>query len=71
MQRRLGAANAELDALAVELDATKSKLDATIAERDAAMERLRESAWQMKTDGMAVEAIAKYTGLTADEVAWL
>jgi hypothetical protein len=32
---------------------------------------LRQSARQMKTDGMAVETIAKYTGLTADEIAAL
>ena len=56
-----GAAKAELDALAVELDAAT-------AERDAAMEKLRESARQMKADGMAVETIAKYTGLAADEI---
>ena len=30
-----------------------------------------ETARQMKADGMAVEAIAKYTGLAADEIAAL
>ncbi|MBQ3340913.1 MAG: Rpn family recombination-promoting nuclease/putative transposase [Kiritimatiellae bacterium] len=92
MERRLGAAKAELDALVVELDATKSKLDATkskldatkskldattskldatTSKLDATVEKLRESARQMKTDGMAVETIAKYTGLTAAEIARL
>ena len=85
MERRLGAAKAELDALAVELDAAKSKLnaataerdaataerDAATAERDAAMGKLRQSARQMKADGMAVEIIAKYTGLAAAEIASL
>ena len=85
MERRLGAAKAELDALAIELDAAKSKLnaataerdaataerDAATAERDAAMGKLRQSARQMKADGMAVEIIAKYTGLAAAEIASL
>ena len=34
-------------------------------------ERLLQSARQMKADGMAVQTIAKYTGLTADEIAAL
>ena len=36
--------------------------------RDAAVEKLRQSARQMKADGMSVQTIAKYTGLTADEI---
>ena len=49
----------------------EAKLDAANARADAAVERLRQSARQMKVDGMAVGTIAKYTGLPADEIAAL
>ena len=55
-------------ALIDDLDDARAKLDAATAERDAAVEKLRQSARQMKADGMAVETIAKYTGLSADEI---
>ena len=49
----------------------EAKLGVAVAERDAAVEKLRQSARQMKADGMAVESIAKYTGLSAAEIARL
>ena len=48
--------------------AAKVQIDALTAERDAAIGKMRQSARQMKTDGMDVETIVKYTGLTAEEV---
>ena len=69
-------ANAEREAekvpgLKAERDAEKARADAAVAERDAAIEKIRQSARQMKADGMAVETIAKYTGLSASEIARL
>ena len=63
--------NAKLDVATAKLDVATAKLEAATVERDAAVEKLRQSARQMKSDGMAVETIAKYTGLTADEIARL
>ena len=60
--------NAKLDAAHAKLDAATARADAATAERDAAVEKMRKSARQMKADGMSVETIAKYTGLTADEI---
>ena len=57
--------NAKLDVAHAKLAAATARADAATAERDAAVEKLRQSARQMKSDGMAVETIAKYTGLTA------
>ena len=50
------------------LKAAAAERDAAAAERDAAVEKLRQGVRQMKVDGIAVEVIAKYTGLTADEI---
>ena len=61
----------ERDAARAELDETNARLEAATAERDAAVEKLLQSARQMKADGMVVETIAKYTGLFADEIAAL
>ena len=58
-------------ALIDDLDDARAKLDAATAERAAAVEKLRQSARQMESDGMAVETIAKYTGLSAGEIAAL
>ena len=44
------------------------KIPALKAKLDAAVEKLRQSARQMKADGMAVETIANYTGLTDAEI---
>ena len=65
------AANAQRDAANAQRDAANAQRDAANAQRDAAVEKLRQSARQMKTDGMAVKTIAKYTGLPADEIAAL
>ena len=54
-----------------ELNDAREELAEERKKRDAAVEKLRQSARQMKADGMAVETIAKYTGLTADEIARL
>ena len=48
-----------------ELNDAREELAEERKKRDAAVEKLRQSARQMKADGMAVETIAKYTGLTA------
>ena len=61
----------ELNDAREELAEERMKLGAANAERDAAVEKLRQSARQMKADGMAVETIAKYTGLKAGEIAAL
>ena len=61
----------ELNDAREELAEERMKLGAANAERDAAVEKLCQSARQMKADGMAVETIAKYTGLTAGEIAAL
>ena len=42
--------------------------DAAAAELDAAVEKLRVTVRQMKADGMGVEMIARFTGLTAAEI---
>ena len=49
----------------------EAKLSAEKARADAAIEKIHQSARQMKEDGMAVETIAKYTGLTTAEIAAL
>ena len=65
------AANAERDAANAERDVANAERDAANAERDVALEKLRRSVRQMKADGMAVETIARYTCLTADEISAL
>ena len=47
------------------------KIPVLKAKLDAAVEKLRQSARQMKADGLPVETIAKYTGLTVAEIAAL
>ena len=49
-------------------DAERERADAAVASRDAALERLRQTARQMKADGMSAEAISKYTGMSAEEI---
>ena len=64
-KRYMAEREAKLAEAEAKLAETAVKLNAATAERDAAVEKLRQSARQMKADGMAVETIAKYTGLTA------
>ena len=61
-------AHAKLDAATAKLDAATAKLDATTAERDAAVEKLRQTVRNFKAMNLAVEQIAKATGLTVEEV---
>ena len=56
---------------ASERDILLEERDSARVQRDAWADRLRDSARQMKADGMAVETIAKYTGLSAAEIAAL
>ena len=69
---RLPQVEAERDAEKVRADAEKVRADAEKARADAAVEKLKQdkiqSALQMKADGMVVETIAKYTGLSAAEI---
>ena len=69
---RLPQVEAERDAEKVRADAEKVRADSEKARADAAVEKLKQdkiqSALQMKADGMAVETIAKYTGLSAAEI---
>jgi len=69
---RLPQVEAERDAEKVRADSEKVRADAEKARADAAVEKLKQdkiqSALQMKADGMAVETIAKYTGLSAAEI---
>ncbi len=63
----------------VSIEATKkyyiaeaeAQLGETKAKLNAAREKLCQSARQMKADGLSVEIIAKYTGLSATEIAAL
>ena len=53
---------------ASERDILLEERDSARVQRDAWADRLRDSARQMKADGMAVETIAKYTGLSSAEI---
>ena len=64
-------AHAKLDAATAKLDAATARLDATTAERDAAVEKLRQTVRNFKAMNLAVEQIAKATGLTVDEISAL
>ena len=61
-----------MKAAIAERDAAVARADAAVARADAAVEKLKQdkiqSALQMKADGMAVETIAEYTGLSAAEI---
>ena len=50
------------------LEETEAKLKEATAERDAAIEKLHQTVRQMRSGGMAVEMIAKFTGLTIAEI---
>ena len=61
---KLNAATADLNAATANLNAATANLNAATAERDAAVEKLRQSAREMKDKGFAVADIADLTGLT-------
>ena len=58
----------DLEDAHAKLDAATARLDATTAERDAAVEKLRQTVRNFKAMNLAVEQIAKATGLTVEEV---
>ena len=60
--------DADLEDAHAKLDAATARLDATTAERDAAVEKLRQTVRNFKAMNLAVEQIAKATGLTVEEV---
>ena len=66
--RKINKLEARIDELTAACDAATAAYDAATAARDVAMQKLLQSARQMKADGMAVETIAKYTGLPATEI---
>ena len=63
---------AYMDKAIAERDAANAERDAANARADAAEAKMRQdkldTARQMKADGMAVETIVKYTGLTTGEI---
>ena len=69
------AATAACEAATAERDAATAERDAEKARADAAVEKLKQNqiqtARQMKADGLPVEVIVKYTGLTLDEITGL
>ena len=65
---KLNAATAERDAATARADAATAERDAATAECDAAIEKLHQTVRQMRTGGMALEMIAKFTGLTSAEI---
>ena len=72
------AARAELDETNAKLDEMHAKLDAATAERDAekaradeALEKLRQTARNLKSMNLTTEQIAAATGLADDEIARL
>ena len=62
------AATARADAATAERDAATAERDAATAERDAAIEKLHQTVRQMRSGGIALEMIAKFTGLSAAEL---
>ena len=68
IMRGLNEARSELAEERKKRNAATAERDAANAERDAAIEKMRQSARQMKADGVPMETIAKYTGLAAGEI---
>ena len=68
IMRGLNEARSELAEELKKRNAATAERDAANAERDAAIEKMRQSARQMKADGLPMETIAKYTGLAAGEI---
>ena len=56
------------DAAVARADAANARADAATAELEKMRKDKLQTARQMKADGLPVETIAKYTGLTADEI---
>ena len=52
-----------------EIEAAKREAEKAVADaKEEAKEKMLDAARTMKADGMPVELIAKYTGLTAEEI---
>ena len=64
-------AKASLAEVTAERDAATAERDAATAERDAAVEKLRQTARNLKSMNLSIEQIAAATGLAADEIATL
>ena len=67
-EAEMKAALAKLDAATVERDAEKARADAATVERDAAVEKLRQTARNLKALNLTTEQIAAATGLADDEI---
>ena len=74
-RRKIEAAKAELKAATARADAATARADAATAERDAAtaradaaVEKLHQTVRQMRSGGIALEMIAKFTGLPVAEI---
>ena len=61
-------AQVKIDALTAERDVATAERDAATAERDAAVEKLRQTARNLKALNLTTEQIAAATGLTAAEI---
>ena len=68
---RADAANARADAATARADAATARADAATARADEALEKLRQTARNLKSMNLSTEQIAAATGLADDEIARL
>ncbi|MBQ6142611.1 MAG: PD-(D/E)XK nuclease family transposase, partial [Kiritimatiellae bacterium] len=68
---KLDAATAERDAATARADAATARADAEKARADEALEKLRQTARNLKSMNLTTEQIAAATGLADDEIARL
>jgi len=68
---KINAIEAERNAIEAERDAAVAERDAAAAERDAAVEKLRQTARNLKAMGLPAEQISAATGLSATDIASL
>ena len=67
-EAKLAATKTKLAATKTELNAAETELNATTAERDAALEKLRQTARNLKALNLSNAQIAAATGLAASEI---
>ena len=67
----LAAVNSDLAAATAERDAATAERDAANSERDAAVEKLRQTARNLKAMNLSRDQISAATGLSADEISAL
>ena len=67
-EAKLATTEAKLAAAETELNAATAERDAATAERDAALEKLRQTARNLKALNLSNEQIAAATGLAAREI---